>query len=117
MPGRRGNAIGGRVQQQTSPLDGMGVLQFAERPQDAPIIHFGGPWRVTLFGSHRLTIARDTTVYLGVGTPGVGAGTFTWMDYENVIPTDKFPTLEIVYTPKRPSDSPPREHYELKKRC
>lgn len=117
IPGHRGNAIGGRVQQQTSPLDGMGVLRFAERPQDAPIIHFGGPWQVTLFGSHRLTIARETTVYLGIGTRGVGAGTFTWTYYENVIPTDKFPTMDIVYPPKHPGDPSVREHYELKKRC
>jgi hypothetical protein len=117
IPGRRGNALGGRVQQQTSPLDGTGVLQFAGHPQDAPIIHFGGPWQVTLFGSHQLTIDRETTVYLGVGTRGLGAGTFTWTDYENVIPTDKFPTLDVVYAPKRPDDAPLREHYELKKRC
>src|SRR4051812_15483413 len=114
MPGRRGNAMGGRVQQQTSPVDGTGALQFADRPQGAPILHFGGPWKVTLFGSHQLTIDRETTVYLGVGTRGLGAGTFTWTDYENVIPIDKFPTLDIVYPPKRPGDRPLREHYELK---
>jgi hypothetical protein len=117
MPGRKGVGAGGRVQQQTSVVDGTGVLQFSERPQDAPLIHFGGPWQVKLFSKHQLTIDRETDVVLGVGSPGVGPGTFTWIDYENVIPTDKYPTLDIVYPPKRPGDAPLREHYELKKRC
>ena len=117
MPGHRGNAIGGRVQQRTSVVDGTGVLQFADRPQDAPIVHFGGPFQIALFGSHQLTLDRETDVSLGVGTRGLGPGTFTWTDYENVIPTDKFPTLDLVYPPKHPGDPPLREHYELKKRC
>jgi hypothetical protein len=65
MPGRKGTAIGGRVQQCSSLVDSTGVLQFAERPQDAPILHFGGPWQVTLFGKHRLTRDRESDVVLG----------------------------------------------------
>jgi hypothetical protein len=117
MPGRKGAGTGGRVQQSTSLVDGTGVLQFSERPQDAPIVHFGGPWQVTLFSKHQLTIDRDTDVVLGVGSHGVGPGTWTWIEYENVIPADTFPTLDIVYPPKRPGEAPLREHYELKKRC
>ncbi len=117
MPGRKGAATGGRVQQRSFLVDSSGVLQFAERPQDAPILHFGGSWQVTLFGKQQLTIDRETDVVLGVGSPGVGPGSFTWIDYENVVPTDKFPTLDVVYAPKRPGDSPLREHYELKHRC
>jgi hypothetical protein len=117
IPGRKGTATGGRVQQGTSLVDGTGVLQFAERPQDAPILHFGGPWQVRLSDKHRLTIERESDMTLCVGSPGVGVGTFTWINYENVIPTDKYPTVEIVYPPKRPGDPPLREHYELKQRC
>jgi hypothetical protein len=117
IPGRKGAATGGRVRQRSFLVDSAGVLQFADRPQDAPILHFGGPWQVSLFGRHQLTIDRETDVILGVGSPGLGAGTFSWIDYDNVIPTDKFPTLDIVYPSKRPGDAPPREHYELKQRC
>ncbi len=117
MPGRKGAATGGRVQQRSFFIDSTGVLQFAERPQDAPILHFGGPWQVTLFGRQQLTIDRGADVILGVGSPGVGAGTFTWINYENVIPTDKYPTLDVVYPSKHPGDPPLREHYELKQRC
>ncbi len=117
MPGRKGTGTGGRVQHRSSIVDSTGVLQFAERPEDAPILHFGGPWQVTLFGKHQLTIDRETDIYLGVGSRGVGSGAFTWIDYENVIPTEKYPTLEVVYPPKQPGDAPLREHYELKQRC
>jgi hypothetical protein len=117
VPGHKGNAIGGRIQHRSSIIDSTGVLQFAERPQDAPILHFGGPWQVTLFGKHRLTIDREADVVLGVGSPGVGPGSTTWIDYEGVIPENIYPTLEVVYLPKRPSDPPLREHYELKQRC
>jgi hypothetical protein len=117
MPGRKGAATGGRVQQRSFYVDSAGVFQFADRPQDAPILHFGGPWQISLFGRHQLTIDRETDMILGLGSPGLGAGTFAWIDYDNVIPTDKFPTLDIVYPPERPGDAPPREHYELRQRC
>ena len=117
MPGRKGAATGGRIQQRSFLVDSTGVLQFSERPQDAPLLHFGGPWQVTLFGKQQLVVDRETDLVLGVGSPGVGPGTFTWIDYENVIPTDKYPTLDAIYPPKRPSETPLREHYELKQRC
>lgn len=117
MPGRKGAATGSRVQQRSFLVDSTGVLQFAERPQDAPILHFGGPLQVTLFGKHQLMIDRETDVVLGVGSAGVGPGTFTWIDYQNVIPGDRFPTLDVVYPPKRPGETPLREHHELKHRC
>ncbi len=117
VPGRKGTGFEGRIQQRSSLVDASGVLQFADRPQDAPILHFGGPWQVTLFGSHQLMIDRETDVVLGVGSPGLGAATFSWIDYENVIPTDKYPTVDVVYPPKRPGDAPLHEHYELKHRC
>src|SRR5579884_1950519 len=114
MRGRKGTEIGGRVLQRCSLFDANGVFQFADRPADAPIVHFDGPWQVALFGPQKLTIGRDTDVVLGVGSPGVGPGSTTWIDYEGVIPADKYPTVEILYAPKSPGDAPVREHYELR---
>ena len=117
MPGFKGSGTGGRVQHWTSIVDGTGVLQFADRPKDAPILHFGGPLAITLYSKQQLMIDRETDVVLGVGSPGVGPGTFTWIEYENVIPRDKYPTLDVVFPPRHPGDTPLREHYELKQRC
>src|SRR5262249_43349798 len=40
MPGWKGTGVGSRVRQHTFFGDVHGMLQFADRPQDAPIIHF-----------------------------------------------------------------------------
>ena len=117
MPGHKGAAPEGRVQQVASTHDATGVLQFAKRPEDAPILHFGGPWQVNLFTKQRLTSGRETDLMLGVGSPGVGPGSFTWIAYENLIPADKYPTVDLVFAPQHPGDPPRREHYELKHRC
>jgi hypothetical protein len=116
-PGHRGTAPGGRIQQRSFYVDVNGVFQFSDKPQDAPVLHFGGPWQVTLFGRQQLKIGRETDMVLGVGSPGVGPGSTTWIDYENAIATDVFPALDVVYPPKRPDSPPLREHYELKQRC
>src|SRR5262245_54207683 len=53
-------------------------LQFASRPGDAPIIHFNGPKTLALSGT-KPTLGRGETgtwLKLGVGTPGLGKGTF-----------------------------------------
>jgi hypothetical protein len=117
MPGWKGAGVGGRVRQHAFYVDAKGVLQFADKRQEAPVIHFGGPWQVSLFGAHKLTIGRDTDMVLGVGSPGVGPGTTAWIDYDGVIPEKTYPTVEVTYPPKHPGDEPVRERYELKRRC
>jgi hypothetical protein len=116
MPGWKGAGVGARVRQSTF-IDVHGILQFADRPQDAPIVHFGGPWQVMLFGSQTLTIGRERDMVLGVGTPGLGAGTSAYIDYGGVIPENIYPTVEVTYPPKKPGEPPVRERYELKRRC
>ena len=117
IPGWKGSAAGGRVEQHTFLLDVNGVLQFADKPAEAPILHFGGPWQITFFSSRpRLVIGRESDTILAVGTPGVGPGSTTWVEYD-VIPEKLFPTVEVTYPAKRAGDAPIRERYELKKRC
>jgi hypothetical protein len=117
MPGWKGTGVVGRVQQRAFYVDVNGVLQFADRAQDAPILHFGGPLQATLFGEHKLKIGRQSDVVLGVGSPGVGPGSHTFLDYDGVIPEKVYPTLEIVYPPKKTGETPVRETHELKERC
>jgi hypothetical protein len=118
MPGWKGTGVGGRVGQRASYNDAHGVLQFADAPREAPVIHFGGTsWQVTLFGPHTLTRGRVTDVVLGVGTPGVGPGTTAFLDYGGVIPENVYPTLDVTYPPKQAGEPPFRERYEIKQRC
>jgi hypothetical protein len=117
VPGRRGAGAEGRVVQLAGPADVNGLLQFAERPQDAPVLHFGGPWTITLDGRPTLRINRDIEVTLSLGTPGRGRGTFASVGYEGVIPADIAPRAEITFPPQRPGDPPVKAVYELKQRC
>jgi hypothetical protein len=116
MPGWKGAGIGGRVEHIVAANDINGVLQFAERPDDAPIIHLGGPWQITFYGPHKLTLGREEDMCLSVATPGLGAGTLAYIGYEGVIPEKVYPTVEITYPP-RAGQAPVTEHYELKRRC
>jgi hypothetical protein len=54
-------------------------LQFAARPADAPIVHFGGPLRMILLQPQRLTAGMKAGVEYElearVGTPGLGKDT------------------------------------------
>jgi hypothetical protein len=117
MPGWRGATPGGRVLQHTSYMDTDHVFQFSGRSEDAPIVHFGGPWQITLFSGHRLTVGREADVVLGVGTPGFGPATMAYIDYEGVIPENVHPTVDITYPAKAPSQAALTEHYTLKRRC
>jgi hypothetical protein len=63
---------------QGAGYDPAAKLRFADRPQDAPIVHFNGPKTLALSGAVP-TLERGqhgTTVMLGMGTPGLGKGTF-----------------------------------------
>jgi hypothetical protein len=52
-----------------------GGLKFADRPQDAPIVHFAGPLAANL---HPDSLIRGQTkeLWAGLGTRGLGKGTF-----------------------------------------
>ncbi len=116
MPDWKGKGLGGRVEQIVC-VDAHGFLQFADKPQGAPVIHFGGPWQVALAEHHRLVIGRDGELAAGVGTPGVGPGATAFIGYEGVVPSHVHPKSEIVYRPLKEGEPPVRELGELKERC
>jgi hypothetical protein len=65
-----------RTSRQVAGDDPANKLRFAERPQDAPIVHFGGPIEIAMYGS-KPSLSRGSTEFrFGIGTPGVGQGTF-----------------------------------------
>lgn len=117
MPGARGEGIGGRVEQLTGYHDLRGLLYFAERPADAPVVHFRGPLTVSLFDREQLTVGRQKQLALAVGTPGLGPGTTALVAYEGFIPRDAHPRVEIEFPPERQGSPPLRQLYELKERC
>jgi hypothetical protein len=116
VPGYQGPATGGRLVQ-GAHLDASGLLQFADRPQDAPVIHFGGPWAMGLYQQATLWLDRTNDLGLVFGTPGLGPGTFAYVGHEGVVPDDPAPRVEITFPPREPGGPPVRAGYELKQRC
>jgi hypothetical protein len=68
-------------------LDGPGPLRFAQRAQDAPIIHFLGPLTLQRFEPQPGSVSvdckpgplvrgQDCKLAFSLGTPGLGKGTF-----------------------------------------
>jgi hypothetical protein len=98
--------------------DGTGYLAFADRSQDAPVVHLNGPWTFGLQDiKQRLVAGQKSNLQLGVGTPGRGAGTFAFVMYPNTIPANAHPVGEFTF-PARESGGPPQTlAVTFKERC
>jgi hypothetical protein len=98
--------------------DGQGWLVFAKKPEDAPVIHFNGPWTMDLQDvKQRLTAGHESMLQVGIGTRGVGPGTFTWVEYPNTIPADAYPEAVVTFPPRKSGEKPLTRKYTLKERC
>ena len=98
--------------------DGLGMLLFGDRPTEAPVIHFNGPWSLGLQDlRQRLTAGHKSQLQIGVGTQGIGPGTFSFVLYPNTIPDKVYPEADITFPPKTPGEKPIRQKYTLKERC
>jgi hypothetical protein len=98
--------------------DGAGMLLFADRPEDAPIIHLNGPITLGLQDYKQRLIAGDETMLqIGVGPQGLGPGTFAFLLYPNTIPSDAYPEAEVTYPAKAPGQESIKRKYTLKERC
>src|SRR5262245_49144477 len=87
--------------------DAKGILQFADRPADAPVIHFGGPWQVWPCDGQKFVLDRTENFMTQVGTLGHGAGTFAVTcqhrfptDFAYFVPKTAKPVLEAMFRTK-----------------
>ncbi len=115
IPGFEGVTKDGHVLQMTGANDGS--LRLADRPREAPIFHFAGPLTVVVPGEPTFRVNRELELYLGLGTPGRGQGTFVYTGYEGVVPPAAYPRAEIAFPPQKPGKPPVKVIYELKGRC
>jgi hypothetical protein len=91
-------------------------LAFAERPEEAPILHFDGPRRLTLCdndGSVSLCRTADRELELFLATPGLGARLLT---VNGLIPKEVHPIAEIECPPGWLGREPVRWKVELQGR-
>jgi len=89
-------------------------LHFAPTPQDAPVVHLGGPLTVRLYGQPPAFVAgRATELDICVGTPGLGKGTFAALQCCNILNCKTAPVGEIDFPPQDPAREPIRVHVSL----
>lgn len=116
QPDAVGINVGGKPYQ-SADRDALGLLHFAARPQDAPVIHFGGPLRFV--PADRPAFQRgagDQTFFVRLGSPGLGKGTFALLDCERV-PADRHPVAEIEFPNRIAGGEPIRLRVVLRERC
>jgi hypothetical protein len=98
--------------------DGDGMLLFADKPKDAPIIHLNGPFTLALQDrKQRLIPGEKLMLQIGVGPQGIGPGTFAFVLYPDTIPNDAYPDADITFPSKSPGQAPIKEKFTLKQRC
>ncbi|MCI0333157.1 MAG: hypothetical protein L0228_08040 [Planctomycetes bacterium] len=97
----------------TITIDGKGwsarCQAFADRPKDAPIIHFNGP--LTYLSPHPRTFVPGKAAYLTIytGTAGLGVNTYAWRSANQIVFGADGPLLaKIVYPNKNPDGEPLR---------
>jgi hypothetical protein len=98
IAGFHGARSDGQLTQVAGFSDPTGILQFAARPEDSPVIHFGGPWVIALAQKPTLRINRPIDVYLALTTPGLGPGTEVLTGYEGVVPKQLHPKAEFTFS-------------------
>jgi hypothetical protein len=96
--------------------DAAGILQFADRPERAPVIHLGGAWTLWPDGQQQLVRGRSEDLTLKLGTPGHGPGTFACICYDFLIPASARPHVRIEY-PAPPGKKAIVRSHALEDRC
>lgn len=98
--------------------DQNGNLLFGDRPEAAPIVHFNGPWTLALQDwKAKLTAGHKTMLQIGVGTFGVGGGTFSFVLYRDTIPETVYPVADVRFPSSEKGSEPIKRQYVLKERC
>ena len=110
-------AFSGRVGQYAGE-DAQGYLQFAARPQDAPVIHFGGPWEMALLVRQTLPCGGEPgDLQTMVGTRGRGPGSFASVSYLGLISDEAHPVAEVQFPNREAGKEPVKTRVVLKHRC
>jgi hypothetical protein len=86
-------------------VDGERGLTFAERPQDAPILHFDGPLNFELEDSTQVFVRgqKPNGLPVLIGTRGLGKGTFTALVLPSIAPAG---IAEIMFPNRQASGKP-----------
>jgi hypothetical protein len=96
-------------------------VSFADKPQDAPVVHFDGPLTLEVADKDLTLVRGDKPTDFGVimMTRGHGErlGSTVLVDYNLGVPDDAQPVVEIEFPAREPGGKPVTAKYTLKERC
>jgi len=113
--GRQGTSR--KIVQWAGGWDVNGYLQFSDKPENAPILHFVGHWQMMPQTLPGLAAGSEAIPRFGIGTPGLGAGAVVWTNYFDLVPSEAQPKIEITFPARNNMQAPEKELFELKERC
>jgi hypothetical protein len=88
-------------------FDEANPFRFAQRPEQAPVIHLEGPLMMKLYGEPKtLLVGQETELNISIGTPGIGRGSFCALHCCTVLDCKVSPIAEIEF-PGRDSNHVP----------
>jgi len=88
-------------------------LAFADRPQNAPIVHFAGPLTLRLYRQPPVFVAGQNCRFnIALGTPGIGKGSFVAVSCCS-LPDAVKPLAYVEFPHRDPNEAPLRVEYVL----
>jgi hypothetical protein len=102
--------------------DETGPCAWGTKPENAPVLHIDGPLQMGFeVRAHQALARKGSGQYelsVGVGTKGLGKGSFVHLCYANgAIPEKVYPTALLEFPNKTPGGPPIRVRAVLKERC
>jgi hypothetical protein len=99
-----------------------GIVQFADRPEDAPLLHFDGLLAMGLIDPDKQVLARgDTssqiTAWIGTSSPAKQTGATAYLDHSQGIPSDIHPIATIEFPNQDANKNPITITVVLNQRC
>jgi len=99
-----------------------GSVRFADRPQDAPLLHFDGPLTMGFTDPDKQVLARgdqrsQINAWIGTPSPGKRQGATVVLDHSKGVPFDIHPVVSIEFPNKDPNGMPITITAVLNQRC
>jgi hypothetical protein len=99
-----------------------GIVQFADRPEVAPLLHFDGPLTMGLTDPDKQVLERgDTgsqiTAWIGTPSPAKQRGATVYLEHSQGIPSDIHPIASIEFPNQNPQGNPITIRAVLNQRC
>src|SRR5262249_41957580 len=97
-------------------------VQFADRPQEAPLLHVDGPLTMGLSDPAKQALTRgnkSSEINAWIGTPGLAKRTSAtvFLDHSKGVPSNLHPVVAIEFPNKDPKGKPIKITAVLNQRC